>query len=305
MAVHRYDDLDGEPGAESISFSLNGKAYEIDLRSENAAGFLGMFRPYLGIAREVGVAVYLPANIGHAAGVMAISGKSLAVHQQAAATGGAAVAYPEPDRAPRPALQLATETPPAPRQPEPASPEDQPVAPTQQQAPQPPASTDQEVRDWARRWSVPDLPSRGRVPARIRDAYDAFQADNREPWKALLREAGADPRKAAAKARKLALVDSAKQAEPSQDEVDRQRAAQVGRLSGAQLTVLRQMFNASDGRATSDRRSRPSFGALKNRGCCNVVIDDADTSTYEITNIGRLWFDVRDISPNPADPADN
>ncbi|MEU0214032.1 histone-like nucleoid-structuring protein Lsr2 [Streptomyces sp. NPDC006265] len=304
MAVQRYDDLDGKAGAESISFSLNGKAYEIDLGSENAAGFLGMFRPYLAIAREVGLAVYLPANIGHAAGVMAISGQSLTVHQQAAATGGAAVAYSEPDHSHRPSLQLAADAPPVPRQPEhTTTPEDRTATPTQ--APQPPASTDPEVRDWAKRWSVPNLPSRGRVPARIREAYDAFQADDRDPWKALLKEAGTDPRKAAAKARRLNLVDAAQPPEPSQEDVDRQRAAQVGRLSSAQLTVLRQMFNAPDGRATSDRRSKPSFGALKNRGCCTVAIDNADTSTYEITDIGRLWFDVRDISPNPADPADN
>ena len=56
--VHQLvDDLDGtvlEPGAgETVRFSLDGTAYEIDLTDENAAAFRDELAPYVAAARSV------------------------------------------------------------------------------------------------------------------------------------------------------------------------------------------------------------------------------------------------------------
>ena len=56
--VHQLvDDLDGtvlEPGAgETVRFSLDGTAYEIDLADENAAAFRDELAPYVAAARSV------------------------------------------------------------------------------------------------------------------------------------------------------------------------------------------------------------------------------------------------------------
>ena len=56
--VHQLvDDLDGtvlEPGAgETVLFSLDGAAYEIDLTDDNAAALRAAFSPYLAAARSV------------------------------------------------------------------------------------------------------------------------------------------------------------------------------------------------------------------------------------------------------------
>ena len=54
--VHQLvDDLDGtvlEPGAgETVTFSLDGVAYEIDLTDDNAAAFRAAMSPYIDAAR--------------------------------------------------------------------------------------------------------------------------------------------------------------------------------------------------------------------------------------------------------------
>lgn len=56
--VHQLvDDLDGtvlEPGeGETVLFSLDGAAYEIDLTDDNAAALRAAFAPYLAAARSV------------------------------------------------------------------------------------------------------------------------------------------------------------------------------------------------------------------------------------------------------------
>lgn len=56
--VHQLvDDLDGtvlEPGeGETVLFSLDGAAYEIDLTDDNAAALRAAFAPYLSAARSV------------------------------------------------------------------------------------------------------------------------------------------------------------------------------------------------------------------------------------------------------------
>jgi hypothetical protein len=48
------DDLDGGPAAETITFSLNGVNYEVDLSEENAEAFRGALAPYVEVARRLG-----------------------------------------------------------------------------------------------------------------------------------------------------------------------------------------------------------------------------------------------------------
>ncbi|AZH83558.1 Lsr2 family protein [Plantibacter sp. PA-3-X8] len=60
MAIRRtvtmVDDLNGEPlddGGESLSFLVDGRAYEIDLTSANAAAFREALAPYVEAARQL------------------------------------------------------------------------------------------------------------------------------------------------------------------------------------------------------------------------------------------------------------
>ena len=54
VMVQLVDDLDGGPAEETVSFSLDGTAYEIDLSSANATGLRDALAPYIGHARKVG-----------------------------------------------------------------------------------------------------------------------------------------------------------------------------------------------------------------------------------------------------------
>lgn len=47
------DDIDGSEAAETVSFSLDGTAYEIDLSESNADSLRGALAPYVGHARKV------------------------------------------------------------------------------------------------------------------------------------------------------------------------------------------------------------------------------------------------------------
>lgn len=49
------DDLDGSPAEETVSFALDGTAYEIDLSSLNAAGLRDVLAKYVGAARKAPV----------------------------------------------------------------------------------------------------------------------------------------------------------------------------------------------------------------------------------------------------------
>lgn len=60
MAIRRtvtiVDDLNGEPlddGGESLSFLVDGRAYEIDLTSANAAAFREALAPYVEAGRQL------------------------------------------------------------------------------------------------------------------------------------------------------------------------------------------------------------------------------------------------------------
>ena len=52
--VRLLDDLDGGEAAESVSFSLDGKSYEIDLNEKHAAALRDAFAPFVGSARRAG-----------------------------------------------------------------------------------------------------------------------------------------------------------------------------------------------------------------------------------------------------------
>jgi hypothetical protein len=48
------DDLDGGQASETVSFSLDGKSYEIDLSAENSERLRSALRPYVEVARRAG-----------------------------------------------------------------------------------------------------------------------------------------------------------------------------------------------------------------------------------------------------------
>jgi Lsr2 len=48
------DDLTGEEADETVSFALDGKAYEIDLAEANAAALREALAPYVAAARRAG-----------------------------------------------------------------------------------------------------------------------------------------------------------------------------------------------------------------------------------------------------------
>lgn len=54
VQVILVDDLDGGDAEESVSFSLDGVSYEIDLSAENAEALREAIAPWVGHARKVG-----------------------------------------------------------------------------------------------------------------------------------------------------------------------------------------------------------------------------------------------------------
>ena len=50
--VRLLDDIDGKPADETVSFSLDGIMYEIDLRAKNADKLRKTFAPYMEKARK-------------------------------------------------------------------------------------------------------------------------------------------------------------------------------------------------------------------------------------------------------------
>ena len=54
VQVTLVDDIDGGPADETVSFSLDGKAYELDLSSKNAASFRDTLAKYTENARRIG-----------------------------------------------------------------------------------------------------------------------------------------------------------------------------------------------------------------------------------------------------------
>jgi len=54
MQVLLLDDIDGGDASETVSFSLDGVGYEIDLNDENAAKLRDALSPWVGHARKTG-----------------------------------------------------------------------------------------------------------------------------------------------------------------------------------------------------------------------------------------------------------
>ena len=54
ITVVLEDDIDGGPASETVQFSLDGVAYEIDLNDANAARLRDTMAPYVGPARRTG-----------------------------------------------------------------------------------------------------------------------------------------------------------------------------------------------------------------------------------------------------------
>jgi hypothetical protein len=56
VQVVLVDDLDGGPADETVTFSLDGVSYEIDLTHDNAAALRDALAPYVGHGRRIGSA---------------------------------------------------------------------------------------------------------------------------------------------------------------------------------------------------------------------------------------------------------
>lgn len=54
VQVTLVDDIDEGPADETVSFSLDGAAYEIDLSAGNAAKMRDTLAPYIGVSRRIG-----------------------------------------------------------------------------------------------------------------------------------------------------------------------------------------------------------------------------------------------------------
>jgi len=54
VTVLLVDDIDGGSADETVSFSLDGVSYEIDLSTKNAKAFRDSLAQYVGTARRVG-----------------------------------------------------------------------------------------------------------------------------------------------------------------------------------------------------------------------------------------------------------
>lgn len=53
VTILLVDDVDGSEAAETVTFALDGKTYEIDLNEKNAEKFRDALAPWLGHARRV------------------------------------------------------------------------------------------------------------------------------------------------------------------------------------------------------------------------------------------------------------
>ena len=54
VQVILVDDIDGGSATETVSFSLDGTGYEIDLNAANASRLRDALAPYVGTARKIG-----------------------------------------------------------------------------------------------------------------------------------------------------------------------------------------------------------------------------------------------------------
>jgi hypothetical protein len=52
--VTMTDDVDGSPAAETVTFAVDGQAFEIDLTTEHAAELRAAFAPFVSAGRRLG-----------------------------------------------------------------------------------------------------------------------------------------------------------------------------------------------------------------------------------------------------------
>jgi hypothetical protein len=62
VQVVLLDDLDGSPAEETVTFALDGVAYQMDLSAENAAALREALAPFIGHARRTRGAARRPAK---------------------------------------------------------------------------------------------------------------------------------------------------------------------------------------------------------------------------------------------------
>lgn len=166
------------------------------------------------------------------------------------------------------------------------------VRPSSRTRYQPVADNSADVRRWARHYGIP-VTQRGRVPANIREAYEAAERGEDKLLKELLSVNNLDPSTVPAPEETISNEPETPKALTAEDRA-RIAAKQVRSLSRAQLSRLREAYADDKGLGVSDGRSdTTSYEALRNRGLMNPVEDNV----YEITLAGRLWFEVHGISP--------
>jgi hypothetical protein len=66
------DDIDGSEGAETVTFSYKGVAYEIDLSDENAQKLEDALEPYVSAGRKVGRGTSSKAKSGSSVDLNAV-----------------------------------------------------------------------------------------------------------------------------------------------------------------------------------------------------------------------------------------
>ncbi|HUC06189.1 MAG TPA: Lsr2 family protein [Acidimicrobiales bacterium] len=64
VVVKLTDDIDGGDAEETVHFSVDGKAYEIDLNEDNASRLRSVLQPFIEKARQTGVRARV-ARIGN------------------------------------------------------------------------------------------------------------------------------------------------------------------------------------------------------------------------------------------------
>jgi nucleoid-associated protein Lsr2 len=82
------DDLDGSEAQHTVTFALEGRAYEVDLSKKNVAAFEKAMKPYLAVARSARSASSPASRRGRSTGTAARSRRNLqAIREWARANG--------------------------------------------------------------------------------------------------------------------------------------------------------------------------------------------------------------------------
>lgn len=85
------DDLDGTEGADTVTFALDGKSYEIDLSEDNRAALAEALAPYIKAGRRVSTNSFTPKASSRRAPAAGDGRTDLAAVREWAAANGIAV----------------------------------------------------------------------------------------------------------------------------------------------------------------------------------------------------------------------